>query len=401
MTTAITIQDPMTSSESSLPVNGRVFNYCVQDLATIQLIDAPQSMIDAIARELGKSWGTPLEHPDIRVSFIDQFSESDDLRFIGLHQAAFDTKNFYLLDENGRKIQIAFDKLGEPCELVCERGVARIPLLIPILALRLLRRGYVLLHSSAFVYNGTGILATGWQKGGKTEMLLPFMAAGADYLSDEWTIISSHDGTMRGLSSIVQVWSWHYRFLPRLWERVEPGVRYRIRLVRAYQHLYRSLPSAVRQRLRPRRFLHELSLEGGFSLLGQSRTAPAVLFGDHIWNGPAAIDRIFLPTVGIGDTRVLSIDPQEVAHRMTASLAVERRNLLTAYEQFRFAFSSKVNPLIENVRAEELRLLLRAFVGKPTYEVCHPYPVPLHKLYEITEPLCTRSGPPLSSGSKC
>jgi hypothetical protein len=366
----------------------QVIDHSVHGLATIRLVCAPQQMVNAVIKELGHSQGAPSDEPDICVTFTDKIAGSGKLRLIGLNEAAFDDENFYLLDNMGRRIRVDFDRLGERCELVCERGVSAIPVLVPILGLLLLRKGYVLLHSSSFVYEDKGILVTGWQKGGKTEMLLPFMAAGAYYLADEWTIVSGEDGTLRGLSGIAQIWSWHLRYLPQFWARTKAIDRYRIRLVRLYQWLYRALPESLREWISPFPFLHRLSLEGGVSLLGQVRSSPQSLFGEHVWQGPANLDRVFFASAVQGETSVLPIESEEIARRMVASLAFERRELLTAYNQFRFAFPDRNNEHLETASEQELRLLSQALAGRPAYQIWHPYPVSLHELYEAAVPFC-------------
>ena len=45
----------------------------------------------------------------------------------------------------------------------------------------------MLLHAASFVHRGHGVLVTGWQKGGKTETLLPFTPPPARLVADEWT----------------------------------------------------------------------------------------------------------------------------------------------------------------------------------------------------------------------
>ncbi len=368
--------------------SNEVIDHSVHGLVTIRLVCAPQSVVDSVVRALGRSQGSPSKEPDICVTFTDNITPYGKLRLIGLNEAAFDDETFFLLDNLGRRIRLDFDRLGERCELVCEHGVSAIPLLIPLLGLSLLRKGHVLLHSSSFVYEDKGILVTGWEKGGKTEMLLPFMAAGAYYLADEWTIVSPEDGTLRGLSGIAQIWSWHFRYLPQYWARIRAIDRHRIRLVRLYQRLYRAVPDAVRDRFLPLPFLRRLSLEGGISLLGQSRSSPERLFRDHMWQGTANLDRVFLVSAVQGETSVSPIDSQMIARRMVASLAYERRRLLVAYNQFRFAFPDRKNELLETAGQQELRLLSQALEGRPAYQICHPYPVPLHDLYKAAVPFC-------------
>jgi hypothetical protein len=79
--------------------------------------------------------------------------------------------------------------------------------------------------------------------------------------------------------------------------------------------------------------------------------------------------------------------PSHIARSMVASLAFERRALLARYEQFRFAFPERRSELLETARAREFEYLSQALEGRPAYEIVHPYPVPLHALYEACAPV--------------
>jgi hypothetical protein len=366
-----------------------VQDHCVHGLVTVRLLDAPARVLKGIVESLGESQGNPADPPDVSVVFTDRIPTDTPLRFLGLNQAAFDSRNFYLFNDDGARSKIDFDRLGEPCEVVCERGVGTIPFLLPILGLRLLKKGYALFHSSAFVYEGKAILVAGWQKGGKSELLLPFMAAGAHFLSDDWTIVGA-DSTLFGIASSVPMGPWHLQHLPEYWQRIEPGHRRRIRMVRLYQHLYRMLPAAVRSRLRPRRFLRPLGTTGGEMGLLRLSSAPRRVFGDHIWRDPAKLDLLLFGTVVQDGIRTLELGSNEVAERMVWSLAFERRHLMEAYDQFRFAFPHRRNLLLESARDCELALLSTAFEGVPSYEIQHPYPVPLQRLRAAALPLIPR-----------
>ncbi|MDT0353299.1 sensor histidine kinase family protein [Pseudonocardia charpentierae] len=139
--------------------------------------------------------------------FVDRMAPSGFLRMLGLHNAAFDEEHFYLLDAQRRRAQVDFTRLGEPCEIVCEREIAMIPLLIPMIGLYLAAAGHVLLHAASFVHRGHGVLVAGWQKGGKTEILLPFTAVGADFVADEWTVVGGVGQGMYGLSEVARLWA--------------------------------------------------------------------------------------------------------------------------------------------------------------------------------------------------
>jgi hypothetical protein len=363
--------------------------HSIHGLVSIRLDDAPREALHSVQRLFGASRGGPAvpDEPDVRVSFTERMPPRGPLRLLGLNQAAYDDDHFYVLDGAGRRTMLDLRQLGHPIDIVCERGVRSIPLLLPIVGLRLLEKRHVLLHSCAFRYRGRGTVVSGWQKGGKTETLLAFMAAGADYLSDEWSIISGDGSTVYGLASIVQTWSWHLRYLPELWPRLEPRERQRLRLLRLYQRLYRMAPPKADRDGPVATFLHRLSLEGGVSSIGQVRAPPERLFDGSVIADPAPVDFVLLATSTDGATDLSAISGQEVAERMAASLRWERRSLMAAYDEFRFAFPDRRSPRLESASEREHMLLRDALSGRPAYEISHPYPVALPELRRVAEPL--------------
>jgi hypothetical protein len=207
-------------------------------------------------------------------------------------------------------------------------------------------------------------------------------------MGNEWTIVSPADGTIRGVTGALQIWDWHLQHVPEYMTRLAATDRRRLLFFRAYQNLYRALPKRSARRGAVGKALHRLSLEGGVSLLSQVRVLPEQLFGDSVRWGAVNLDRVFLATVGTSETRVLPIEPREVARRMSASQAHERRDLMAAYDHFRFAFPHRRNELLEDAVDQEIRLLSEAFSNKAAYEITHPYPVPLADLYRAAAPFC-------------
>ncbi|MDT7581513.1 MAG: hypothetical protein QOK35_2777 [Pseudonocardiales bacterium] len=384
----------MDSPDIMAVVNGSgVTHYDVHGLVALRLVGAPAHVLARVSRELGAPRASQDREPDLTIRFVDDLPAHGYLRLLGLHDAAFDDEYFYLLDAQRQRARIDFARLGEPGEIVCERGIAEVPLLVPLLGLHLARTGHVLLHAASFVHRGHGVLVTGWQKGGKTETLLPFMAAGARYVADEWTVVGGgHDGGepgMYGLSSIARVWDWHLREVPELWDRITPAQRARLRVWRAYRRLYRTLPRHDHLRSWPVRLLRQVSVDGGAAWQGVDAVPPARLFGDRVETGRAPLDRIFLPVLGRdGAVDVLPTDARTVAARMVSSLEFERARLSVAYQQFRFAFPERANPLLDTIRDRELALLTDALGDLPAYEIRHPYPVSLHDLYAAADPYC-------------
>lgn len=380
--------DSETKSSRLITAPPTTVDHVVHGLVTIRLIAPPPHIVDALVAALGPSQGLPAAEPDMLVTFTDELPRHPGLRLAELNGAtfAFDAQAFYLQDRRGRRTRVDIDKLDRVIELQCERHIGEIPLLVPFLSLLLLRKRHVLLHASSFVYDNKGILVAGWQSGGKSEMLLAFMAAGAYYLADEWTIVDGADGTLRGLMSTVNIWDWQFRYLPQYWARIAPADRRRIQIARVFQRLLTALPGAASGTSLPFRLLRHLA--GQAAHVARAATAPQQLFGSHVWQGPATLDRLFLASVTHAATAISPLDPTDIARRMIASLAYERHELWATLQRYQFAFPGRGPDVLANVSEAELQLLSQAFAGRPAYEISHPYPVPLQELYTTAAPLC-------------
>lgn len=370
--------------------NGTALDHVVQGLVTIRVINPPGWVASHLVDALGPSSGTPDPDPDILVSFVHDVPANGEMHFAELHGAtfAFDDGGFYLLDRAGHKARIDIEQIGDRCEMVCEPGIRRVPLLVSLVAMRLLSKGHALLHSSAFVYQGEGILVTGWQSGGKSEVLLAFLRAGASYLSDEWTIVSPAGAGMFGLSRKISIWGWQFRYLPRYWARISRADRNRVRLAGLYRGLYKSLSGQGRGREMARRLLRRVLGDPAGS--GRVEVDVRKLTGKRTWQGQAPLDRVLFTEVTEGATRVDTMTDGEIADRMIASQSYERHDLWDAYDQFRFAFPARTNPLLDQWRAREWAVISEALEGVPAHRVSHPYPVDLGNLYRAVAPLCTR-----------
>ncbi len=359
-------------------------------LAGVRLLGASPTDVAMVRWQLGLAQASLDREPDIVIRFVDQLATGSRIRFVGLGEAAFTDDAFLVLRSRHKapaRVEIAFTQIGAPVEIVCERGLPAVPFLIPILNLTVLARGVLPLHASAFVHGGTGVVATGWSKGGKTEALLAFAARGAEYVGDEWVYVTDDGSRVHGIPEPIRIWGWHLRQLPQYEALVSRADRTRLRAIELFLGSERAL-----RRVRAGR-------QGGLShaltrltpLLSRQLfvdVEPERLFG-RVGEQSAAFDRLFfLVSSDAPDITVEPVDPLDVAKRMVFSLQHERLNLTAAYLKYRFAFPEGVNPFVEQVERLERRALDRAFAGKPAFVVHHPYPFSLDGLFEAMSPYC-------------
>jgi hypothetical protein len=369
------------AGETGSPSGQRVVHATFGDGLCLRLIDPPDPVLRQVATELGAVAGLPAglpADPILTVRFTEPVGTRADLIRLGLtdHPFAFDSERFYLIGRRGHLTAIDFRAL-DTTEIEIERGESTIPLLLPLLSLRLVAMGRVLLHAASFVHEGRAVVATGWQSGGKSELLFAFMVRGATYLADEWTIVRG-DGSIEGFASDVHFWDWQLRALPPISARISGGDLRRLAALRVAGGPVRLLrggrrPTSVRRTL--------ADLERWLDNAARVRIAPATVFDGRVHRGSLHLDDVLLATVGGHDTTVLPVEGREVAARIGASLDYERRELSAAYAQYRYAFPERTSELLEGGPRLEREILADAFAGVRAHEVRHRYPPSFTALY--------------------
>lgn len=374
-----------TSPRDRAPTERAASDFDLHGLAGIRVIDGSERDVAAIAAQLGPLPNRLDRDPDIVIRFVDHMPLASRMRYLGAREAGWTDDGFFILRSRKQPVlvRIPMGEIGGHCEIVAERGVPAIPFLIAILNLTVLGNGALPLHAAAFELDGVGTLVTGWSKGGKTELLMAAVGAGARYIGDEWVYLST-GGTMRGIPEPIRLWDWHLDQLPGARAKLSVGDRVKLRAIPAVRRLDRATPRSLR-RFPPSRLLNRAMpvLEGQLHV----DLAPERLFGP-LGALIGSVDRVLLTVSAAGpETTVEPIDAGEVARRMAASLAYERNDLTLLLQQARFADPDLRNEHIETFEARQRELLERILAGRPSWVVSHPYPVDLAALFDAVRPV--------------
>jgi hypothetical protein len=368
-------------------VTGNTIDYDLHGVVGIRLVDASASDARAVGSQLGPFRQTLAREPDIVIRFVERILPEQNLRLLGLDEAAFTDHAFLILRSRyyaQARTQIPFVDLGGRCEIVCESGLPAIPLLIATINLTALAKGVLPLHASAFRFDGRGVLVTGWSKGGKTEALLAFAARGARYVGDEWIYIDPASGRMFGLPQPLRLWSWHLSQFPEFRARIGAGPRSRLAAVDTALGMIEGLGSMTPPGSSARRTYERVR-----EVVGRQAhvdVAPEVVFGglDAL---EASMDRVFLLALHESpDVVVDEIDARTLGRRMVSSVHYEFAPLRAYYDMFRFAFPGRTNPVIESLDERLEPLAARAFDGRSAHAVHHPYPVRIAALFDAMRP---------------
>jgi hypothetical protein len=364
-------------------------DFDVHGFLAIRLLDASPPDIAAVERQLGMCSGPALDRdPAVIVRFVPSLAEGPRTKLLGFGEAAYTRDDFFILRGVAKsrvRCAVDFRGIGDICEIVCESGISSVPLLVPIINLSALARGFLALHGCAFEYQGKGIVVAGWAKGGKTELLLAFMSHGAQYVGDEWIYLSPDGDAVYGLPEPIKLWDWHLDDLPEVAMRLTSAERGKLRAATAAEALVGRSPGAVGRR--------------AAALIGRQRyvnVAPERLFDAGRRKQRGRFDHLIL--AGSHDSasvRVVPVEPEEVARRMAFSLTYERLDFLAWYLKYRFAFPGRANALIDGAAELERDLLAEALEGKPAHAVYHPYPARIPDLFRAVQPALDSKNSPL------
>jgi hypothetical protein len=371
---------------------GAPTDYRVAGIVAVRVFGASTAERHALERQLGGCVQPCDGTPDITVRFVDRLPVAG-LRYVEVDRSGF-AGDAFLIRSNGRRAawaRVPFAEIGGPCEFVCERGVARVPLLKQVLRLTALAKGYLPFHGSAFEWRETGVLVAGWSHGGKKSALLAFAAHGARYVADDLVLLARDGGVMRGLASPIALSEWHLGQLPHARRAV--GLR-RLLLSDAVQWIERARRRAVRGDARN---TPTTRLLRAAARLGQ-QGARTVLPLDVVFPGgcsPSATPRklFFMLSNAAGDLSVQPAHASSIAERMSHSLRFENVALLSQYLAYRFALSAPPNEFLELAHERERALLRSALAGLDSYVVSHPYPAPFRELYDGMRPFCEERQP--------
>lgn len=380
----------MSKNNGTLASRANWIDYDIHGRVGIRLLDPAPGDAEAVAKQLGPLRRSLSREPDILIRFVDHLPITG-LRHLTLHDNGFTDDGFFVLRSNKKaaKVKIALDQIGKQCEIVCESGLRAVPLLLAILNLTMLAKDCVSLHASGFVYNGTGIVVTGWAKGGKTESLLSFAAHGARYVGDEWILLSADGQHMYGIPEIIRLWDWHLENLPEVRQQVKRESLLLFKAIHGLDHFQQSLNGRLGNTF-PAKLLREAMPAIKRQL--NVRVDPKIIFGDRFGPFAAKPEKIFLGLSHADpETIVEAVDPSIIAKRMVASIRFEQMPFMEHYLAYKFAFPDRKNDFLEHVHELQYDLLRRALAGKEAYVVRHPYPVSFHDLYTRMRPFCEKA----------
>lgn len=367
--------------------DGQRTEFDIHGVLGIRLVDPSSADVAAVGKQLGSLQKPLLREPDITLRFVKDLLPPR-LRHLGPKQKGFTDDAFFVFDQgtDAGIARIPFDLVGGPSEIVCERGVGSVPLLMPILSLTALAKGFVAVHASAFVHDGIGILMAGWAESGKTTTLLGFASEGAEFVGEEWVLLSGDGKTMCGLPRDIELSPSHFEIVPDVRRGIKRSRLWAFESLRQLGKIQGNLGKKANDTFPANALRRAISAVQRRVL---PKVSPQEIFGSRVGSLIAKPEKVFL-LIGHNDTRVevKPTPPIEMAHRIAHMTQYEQIRLMEHYLAFKFAFPKLKNAFLEESSAYHFELLSSALKTKEAYTVFHPHPVTFSALYEALKPFC-------------
>lgn len=359
----------------------------LHNLFSIRLDNPTPAAVQAVKNQIGVPPSVLHVEPDLVVDYVDRF---DAPRYhLVRGKSGFDNDEFYVVTGNGLKpyhVQFPFVALGQPCRIICETGTKEIPLLNLVINLRMLAKGLIPIHASAFVSEGIGVVVNGWPNGGKTSTLFSFLTHGAQFVSDDWLFVDS-EGKIYGLMQPIKLSDWQLNQLPDYQPKVRRTKHWTIQGIRWLDTVMQAARESIHDDFLPAKIFYK-----GLKQLNSSQRhvnlSPETLFGSDMVSPTGRFDVLLLTlSHEISHIAITPMATDIAIERLLAALYYEWMQWEEYYVQYLYAFPHRSNTLMDTSRRKQRELLESILANKRIFAVNHPHPVALEELYRAISPV--------------
>ncbi len=297
-----------------------------------------------------------IEDIDIDVQFVEE--KSSEAESVHVREpVAYDEKGVFFHPSGSWSVmRVDFDAIGNgTCRVTCDVGFNRYllgKLFDHLVHFYLLDNDAALCHSTAFKYDGSVFVCPAWRNVGKTNLLLTLLEDGAEYIADDLCVLKK-DGTVKSLPKRLNLLHYNFQEYPNLLDETS----------QEFQGLWEFV-----QRARSGEF--GLSDDEIDTLTSQARMriSPYEAFDQEPTVESQKIDNFCLLRKVSGENVPVTrstIDPEELANRMYATMEFEMSYTLLGYRTHKAQFG-RVNSYLEEAKSKHMDIYTEAVTSVPS-----------------------------------
>lgn len=315
---------------------------------------------------------SPTGDPDIVIEFVEETS--------GLNQSthvrspvSYDDRGVFIHDIQYHVLRIDFEAIGHStCHVTCDINFDQYFLSVILEYLvyfYMLRSDAVFCHSSAFKINDSVVLCPAWRNVGKTNLLLSFLYDGAQYISDDWSVLRKN-ATVHSLTKRIQLLYYNFDAFPELLKFASDECATLVRFIKLVNEGCIDVDDRTMAAL---------------ELKARLRLSPYDIFDQKPNIEAVPISHVCLlrrQTSSSTPPQLMKVESSELVSTMSAILEFEQSYFHLAYLAHR-AQTGKTNPYLENAKAKSNRIIAEAMEAIPRhYQITVPS---RHRVEEIHE----------------
>ena len=297
--------------------------------------------------------------PDIVIEFVEEMSSLEQSVHVR-DPISYDNEGVFIHDPDYHVVRIDFEAIGQStCHVTCDVNFNQYFLSIImeyLVHFYMVKKEAVFCHSSAFKVDGSVILCPAWRNVGKTNLLLAFLKDGAEYISDDWSVLHS-DATIRSLAKRIQLLHYNFDAYPELLDYASDDfvalARFIMLVKKDGYDLDQRTLSALEQKAR-------------------LRLSPYKTFKQEFDTSSMSLDHVFLLKREMNNDAPVTatkIDTNTLVSKMSAILEFEQSYFHLAYLAHK-AQIGKPNPFLDTARERSFRVMHEAMDAMPSrYQV--------------------------------
>jgi len=341
----------------------------IQNVVSIKFENLPSEYENFFQKEFNLfAKNEPPGEFDIVVSFKNDLSIPSGWQKISNYAGS--TPNlFFLLDINQKKICIPFGSLDKKLVVInIEQGYLIKPndfyvkVLEPIIKLKATQKESSFVHSSSVSLNKKGVLIAAWEHTGKTNLLLELLQNGADFMSDDLTLVDAN-GQIRAYPRHLNLFDYNFEAFPEIKKILSMKQLCQLKIANTIERLIKVHSTSYTDKL-----ISLLLRFKNYKII-YNKVFPSINLRDH-----AKLDIALFVTrnADLNKASLEKISSEDFVEMMGTCAIYERRIFENYYLLWKFANPGKKDYLIENAFNRFQAILKSATAEIPTFHLMLP-----------------------------
>ncbi len=351
----------------------------IGDTAVIRIDNAPARVMDTLKEE-GFTNHRIERSDDVRLSFsfVESIDIHDAVTLVTMSGRKED--RLFLFDKYDSLILCDLSTAGEEnSEILVEEGIDPVffyAFLEHMIRILLLSENKVMIHASAVSHADGAFVCFGWDRSGKSSLLLEFIEHGGVFIGDDRTILCE-DGSVIPYYKNIRQFRHEIIDYPEILGRYPGGSTRLIRFFMRFETLLRSTKSKYLKRFLRLSLLVIRKLDKRTAYL----TIPVDKCKEE--NPRFQIQNLFMINRSLTDSIVINEEPIERhIDGMVSNILFDDRDLMSMYQQFKFLFPDKDNRLLRNYQQTVSDIIRRALARRSIHTVLFPETCSIRSLYD-------------------